>query len=225
MSLLAVITARGGSKGVPRKNIKNFAGKPLIAWAIEEAKKSKYIDRLIVSTEDEEIRYVSQQFGADVPFLRPKELAEDHSESVDVLLHAIQMFPQYEWVMQLQPTSPFRSVIDIDSSFEFATKHKFESVIAITSAEKSPYWYFRKLENQRIERIIAGNFSSNRQDVEKAFIPCGTIFLFKKTWLIKNRKYIREDSVGFEIPRKRAFEIDSLDDWEYAEYLMKKIND
>ena len=82
--------------------------------------------------------------------------------------------------MQLQLTSPFRSVIEIDSFFELATKHKFESVIAITSAEKSPYWYFRKLENQRIERIIEGKISSNRQDVEKAFIPCGTIFFSRK---------------------------------------------
>ena len=222
MSLLAVITARGGSKGVPRKNIKNFAGKPLIAWAIEEAKKSKYIDRLIVSTEDEEIRYVSQQFGADVPFLRPKELAEDHSESVAVLLHAIQMFPEYEWVMQLQPTSPFRSVIDIDSSFEFATKHKFESVIPITKSTKSIYWHFRKQEDGRIERVIDGKFSTNRQEVEETYTACGTVFLFKTKWLIKNKRYITEDTVGFEIPQERALEIDNVNDWQYAEFLFEK---
>ena len=222
MSLLAVITARGGSKGVPRKNIRNFAGKPLIAWTIEEAQKSKYINRLIVSTEDEEIKTVSEQYGVEVPFLRPKELAEDHSESVDVLLHAIQIFPEYEWVMQLQPTSPFRTVIDIDSSFEFATKNKFESVIPITKSTKSIYWHFRKQEDGRIKRVIDGEFSTNRQEVEETYIPCGTVFLFKIKWLIENKRYITEDTVGFEISQERALEIDNIKDWQYAEYLFEK---
>ena len=225
MSLLAVVIARGGSKGVPRKNIKDFCGKPLIAWTIEEAKKSKKIDRLIVSTEDTEIKEIAEKYGAEVPFLRPRELAEDHSESVEVLLHTLEMLPQYDWIMQLQPTSPFRTYIDIDECFEFANRNNFESVIPVTKVDKSPYWYFRKKPNHVLERMINGNFSSNRQDIEELFIPCGTVFLFKRDWLISNRRFISKDSIGFEIPRERSLEIDTLEDWDFAEYLMNKKNE
>ena len=112
--ILGVIPARGGSKGVPRKNIRPLAGKPLIAYAIQEGKKSRYIDTLIVSTEDEEIKKVSEKWGGYCPFLRPAELATDETPGIDPILHAIDMMPGYDAVVLLQTTSPFRSVNDID---------------------------------------------------------------------------------------------------------------
>ena len=114
-TILAIIPARGGSKGIPRKNIKPLAGKPLIAWTIEEAKKSKYIDRLILSSEDEEIIRIAKKWGCEVPFVRPKEFAEDETSGIEPILHAIETLSEkYDYVCLLQPTSPLRTVNDID---------------------------------------------------------------------------------------------------------------
>ena len=124
---LAVIPARGGSKGVPRKNIKMLAGKPLIAWTIDEAKKSKFIDTCIVSTEDEEIKKVAENCGGCVPFLRPAELAQDSTPGIEVILHAMEKFPDYDYIVLLQPTSPLRLVEDIDGAIEFCIKQKSNS--------------------------------------------------------------------------------------------------
>lgn len=117
--ILAIIPARGGSKGVPRKNIRDLAGKPLIAWTIEEAKKSKYITRLILSSEDEEIIEAAKKYGCEVPFVRPIELAQDNTPGIEPVLHAIEKCPGYDYVLLLQPTSPLRTVEDIDGCIEF----------------------------------------------------------------------------------------------------------
>ena len=106
MSILALIPARGGSKGVPRKNIRELCGKPLIAWSIEAAQKSKYIDRLVVSTEDEEIAEIARYYGAEVPFMRPPELSRDETSGMAPVLHALEQLPGYENILLLQPTSP-----------------------------------------------------------------------------------------------------------------------
>src|SRR5690606_37646573 len=112
-NVLAVITARGGSKGVPRKNVRNLGGKPLIAWTIEEAQKSKYITKLILSSEDKDIIDVAKQYGCEVPFIRPLELAQDDTLGIDVVIHAMIQCPGYDYVILLQPTSPLRTVKDI----------------------------------------------------------------------------------------------------------------
>ena len=130
-SIMAVITARGGSKGVPRKNIRDLSGKPLIAWSIEAAKNSGYIDRIIVSTEDTEIRDISLEYGAEVPFLRPKELAEDNSSSVDTVLHVIEKLEKDynytpDYILLLQPTSPLRNEVHIDDSIEASKSSEFD---------------------------------------------------------------------------------------------------
>ena len=114
--VIAIIPARGGSKGVTRKNIKCLGGKPLIAWTIQAATKSKIIDRVIVSTEDNEIADIAIEWGAEVPFMRPSELAQNDSPGMDPVFHALKLLPNYEWVFLLQPTSPLRSSKIIDSS-------------------------------------------------------------------------------------------------------------
>ena len=117
-TVLAVIPARGGSKGVPKKNIRETAGKPLLAWTTEEARKSKYIDRMILSSDDKEIIKVSEKCGLEIPFIRPMELALDESSTEDAILHAIKQVPGYEYVLVLQVTSPLRTVEDIDGCIE-----------------------------------------------------------------------------------------------------------
>ena len=116
--VLAVIPARGGSKGLVRKNILDLAGIPLIAWTIEAAKRSKYIDRVVLSSDDDEIMAVAKHYGCEVPFRRPSALASDDAASLDVLFHAIEKVPGYDYVILLQPTSPLRTFTDIDSAFE-----------------------------------------------------------------------------------------------------------
>jgi N-acylneuraminate cytidylyltransferase len=114
MKLLALIPARGGSKGVPRKNIKLLNGKPLVAWTIDAAKQATCINKIVVTTEDKEIAAIAQQLGAEVPFMRPAELAADDTPGIAPVLHAIELLPEFDWVLLLQPTSPLRSVIDIE---------------------------------------------------------------------------------------------------------------
>lgn len=120
--ILAIVPARGGSKGVPRKNIKLLAGKPLIEWTLIEARRSKYIDRIVLSSEDNEIIEIAKSIGYDVPFKRPKELAQDDTHGIEPILHAVGECEGYDYVMMLQPTSPLRIVEDIDSFIEWTFK-------------------------------------------------------------------------------------------------------
>ncbi|MBC8555357.1 MAG: acylneuraminate cytidylyltransferase family protein, partial [Candidatus Brocadiales bacterium] len=140
--ILAIIPARGGSKRLPRKNILDLAGKPPIAWSIEAALGSKYIDRVIVSTDDEEIAGISRKYGADVPFMRPNKLATDESSSVDVVLHVINTLKEKgresEYIMLLQPTSPLRTMENIDEAVELLQSSSSDAVISVCEAEHSP---------------------------------------------------------------------------------------
>jgi CMP-N,N'-diacetyllegionaminic acid synthase len=123
MRLLALIPARGGSKGIPRKNIKPLCGKPLIGWSIDAAKKSVFIDQVFVSTEDEEVAAIASDLGAGVPFMRPKELAADDTPGIAPVMHAIDNLPEFDWVLLLQPTSPLRTAEDIDGIVRFCIEN------------------------------------------------------------------------------------------------------
>ena len=140
--ILAVIPARGGSKGIPGKNIKRLGGLPLIAWTIREARRSKHIDRLIVSTEDKKIAAIAKKYGAEVPFLRPKALSRDHVPGLMPILHALKKIQGYTGVLCLQATSPFRKSSDIDNLIRFAKRMNARSVASVAPAEKHPFWTF-----------------------------------------------------------------------------------
>ena len=155
MSVLAIISARGGSKGIPRKNIKPLAGKPLISWTIDVAKQATCIDRLVVSTDDEEIASVARDLGVDVPFMRPAELAADETPGMAPVLHAISQLPDYEWVLLLQPTSPLRSAEDIDGIWQFCQEQGAPSAVSVCEVVKLPAGCISATLN------IASNHSSN----------------------------------------------------------------
>ena len=147
-TVLAIIPARGGSKGVPLKNIRDVGGKPLIAWTIMEGKKSKYIDRLILSSEDERIINVAKKLGCEVPFTRPSSLAQDETPSIDVIVHAVQTIPEkYDYIVLLQPTSPLRKVTDIDNCIEQCLQKNAKACVSVTEPEKSPFWMYKIDEN------------------------------------------------------------------------------
>src|SRR5690349_12171236 len=142
-SILAIIPARGGSKSIPYKNLAPLVGKPLIAWTIEEAKKSKYIDRLILSSEDEQIIKTAKAYGCEAPFIRPAELSLDETPGIAPVLHALKEIKEhYDYILLLQPTSPLRTAEDIDKALEFALENGAAFCVSITVPDKSPYWMY-----------------------------------------------------------------------------------
>lgn len=209
-TVFAIIPARGGSKGVPRKNIREVAGKPLIAWTIDEAKKSKYIDRLILSSEDQEIIKVAEAWGCEVPFVRPPELAQDDTPGVAPVLHALTELPGYDYVVLLQPTSPLRSVEDIDGCIEFCIEHGASTCVTVTEPDKSPYWmYVLDAQNQMKPLIETEKTIMRRQELPVVHVLNGAVYVAKCKWFMNSKLFLTNETVACPIPKERSLDIDS----------------
>lgn len=222
--VLAIIPARGGSKGVHRKNIREVAGKPLIAWTIEEAKKSKYIDRLILSSEDEEIIDIARKWGCDVPFVRPDELAQDDTPGIAPVLHAISMLPGYEIVMLLQTTSPLRTVADIDGCLEYLVANKASACVSVTEAEQSPYWMYTLGNGGDMQALIPAETTfTRRQDLPNIYTLNGAVYVAKSDWLCQHRTYVAEGTLGYVMARERSLDIDTELDVQIFSFLCDEI--
>lgn len=218
--VLAIIPARGGSKGVPRKNIRELAGKPLIAWTIEEAKKSKYISKLILSSEDEEIIEVAKKYGCEVPFVRPKELAVDNTPGIDPVLHAISMCPGFEYVVLLQPTSPLRSVEDIDGCIMKILESNAEFCVSVSNADKSPYWMFT-LNNEKLVPVIPQEqIISTRQGLPKSYVINGAVYVAKIDSLKKTKSFLTDSTFSYIMLNETSMDIDTMLDFKICEYLL-----
>ena len=219
---LAIIPARGGSKGVPRKNIKNLAGKPLIAWTIAEANKSKYIDTCMVSTEDAEIKQVAESYGGYVPFMRPTELAQDKTASIDTVLDVVEKMPGYDYVVLLQPTSPLRIVDDIDGAIEFCINRNAESAVGVAEVSHSPYWMYTLNEQNKMSAIlkISKDKLFQRQALPKVYQTNGAVYVNSVEFLKTNRVFINESTLGYVMPQERSFDIDNLIDFKVAEFII-----
>ncbi len=215
-SVLAIIPARGGSKGIPRKNIKDFAGKPLIAWTIEEARKSKYISRLILSSDDDEIIAVARQYGCEVPFKRPLELADDHTAGILPVLHALQMIDEkYDYILLLQPTSPLRTVQDIDQCIEYMFETNSPFIVSMSETQKSPYWMYKLDEQKTMEKIIPiDHIPATRQQLSQVYVLNGALYIGKTDQVRLHQTFLTDETKGFVMPYERSFDIDSpLDFW------------
>lgn len=209
-SVLAVIPARGGSKGVPRKNIREVAGKPLIAWTIEEAQKSKYIDRLILSSDDAEIIEVARAWGCEAPFVRPAELARDETPGIDPVLHALTLLPGYEIVVLLQTTSPLRSVADIDGCIEQCIAGNANACVTVTPVEQSPYWMYTLGNGGAMQPLIRTDKSfARRQDLPNAYILNGAVYAAKSEWLRQRKTFVSDETLAFVMPQERSLDIDT----------------
>jgi len=223
--MLAIIPARGGSKGLPNKNIKELNGKPMIAYTIEEAKKSKYITQIIVSTDSQEIAKIATSYGASIPFIRPAELATDTALAIDNYIYTIERLMKSskneisEFIV-LQPTSPLRLAEDIDAAIELYHNKKADSVISYTKEQHPIIWHKYITEDNKFDNIFKDSLN-NRQEERVSYYPNGSIFIFRYD-LIKNRKYYSDKSFAYKMPRKRSIDIDTIEDFEYAEYLLKK---
>jgi CMP-N,N'-diacetyllegionaminic acid synthase len=208
--VLAIIPARGGSKGVPRKNIREVGGWPLIAWTIEEARKAKYVDRLILSSEDAEIIRVAKEWGCDVPFVRPAELAQDDTPGIDPVLHAASMLPEYDVIVVLQATSPLRIAADIDGCIEHCMTKNAPACVSVTEADQSPFWMFRIGEHGKMQRLIEdGQAYARRQELPLVYVLNGAVYVARRDWLTSRQTFLGEETLGYVMPPERSLDIDT----------------
>ncbi len=220
---LAVIPARGGSKRIPRKNLILLAGKPLIAYTVEAATSSRKLSRSIVSTDDDEIASVAKQFGAEVPFLRPAELAQDKSAVLDTINHALSHFERQgdriNAVVLLQPTSPFRTGKHIDEAIDLFESSGADTVTAVCNAREHPY-YAWTVENGRLQPFFSlEKQMTARQDLPPAVMENGSIYVLKRS-LLKSGTLYGEKIFPFFMGRDASLDIDTTEELSIAEYLL-----
>ena len=221
--ILAVITARGGSKGLTRKNILDLAGMPLIAWTIKAAKESRFISRVILSSDDDEIIEVAKQYDCEVPFKRPSNLATDDATSVEVLLHAIDKFPNYEFVALLQPTSPLRTAADIDAAFDLMMTSRAKSCVSVCETSKTPYWMYKLSEDGVLEKLLPSpERIDNRQAAPTTFELNGALYIIDTKLLCKKKSLIPENTIPYLMDRSRSVDIDCQSDLDLCKTYLKE---
>ncbi len=230
LRILGLTLARGGSKSVPKKNIKKIEGMPLIGYTIVEALKSQYLTRYIVSTDDEDIQKIVIKLGAEAPFLRPSEYSTDEASSVSAMQHAVKWVEQqegvkYDYVVELMCTNPLKTVEDIDLSIEKLISTNSDSVIAVHKLEDHHPIRIKKIINDKIiDFCLPESPETRRQDLKPdAFIRSGSIYALKRDHLmIDNSRYGSEKSRPYILPAERAINVDTEIDFMIAEVLIKK---
>jgi len=230
MRVLALIPARGGSKGVPRKNIKELGGKPLLVYTAEKALASKLISKVVLSTEDDEMMQVGKACGVEVPFQRPEDLAKDQSGSLGVVQHAIDFYEErgefFDVVILLQVTSPFREEGFIDRAIEKFIQSEADALVSVLPVphEYNPHWIFEADRNGNL-RIATGEnqIIKRRQDLPKAYFRDGSIYI-TKTEVIKQGSFFGNQLTYIESNPDLYVNIDTMDDWKKAEEMLINMN-
>ncbi|EIJ42663.1 CMP-N-acetylneuraminic acid synthetase [Beggiatoa alba B18LD] len=221
-SFIAIIPARGGSKGVKRKNIRLLAGKPLITWTIQAAQQSKYLDRTILSSEDAEIIATARQCGCEVPFIRPAELALDETSGIEPIIHAIQtLSEQYDYVVILQPTSPLRIASDIDQAIQRCIDQQADFCVSVTEAETHPYWCFQQDEQGFLQPLFK-DIPARRQDLPAMLTLNGAVYVAKVSAFLETRRLLTPQTIAYVMPKVRSLDIDTEADFLLAEYLLRQ---
>lgn len=224
---LCVIPARGGSKRIPRKNIKVFCGKPLIVWSIEKAIKSKCFDQIIVSTDDIEIADLSKSYGVEVPFMRPAELSDDFTETNKVVAHAINLhiknYQSPSKVCCIYPSAPFIQIEDLYRGLEILQSTGVDYVFPVTTYAYPIQRSIRIKEDNKIEMFWPEHFHSRSQDLEKAWHDAGQFYWGNTIAWLENKSIIGNNSAPIFLPRYRVQDIDTLEDWERAEWMFQAI--
>lgn len=210
--VLAVIPARGGSKGLPGKNIRPAGGKPLIAWTIEAARGARLVDRVVLSSDDAAIIAVAREWGCEAPFVRDARLAGDETPTIDVVLDALARLPGYPWVVLLQPTSPLRLAADIDGAIRLCAERKAPSCVSVCAVRENPWWMYRLGGDGRLAPLIPGAIPTRRQDLPRVVAPNGAVYVARADWLARERKFITTDTVAYEMPAERSLDIDTEPD-------------
>lgn len=221
--ILAVIPARGGSKGIKNKNIVDLCGKPLIAYTIESARKCEYIDRIIVSTDSEEIAMVARQYGADVPFMRPAEYAQDQSTTLEVILHVLKELDnrneRYDILILLQPTQPLRTSEDIDHALQVFFENNRDPLVSISEVDDHPILIRSVGEDNRLIKLLQTGSTCRRQDMPPFYRVNGCIYI-NNVCEINETTSFNDNMVPFIMDRKHSVDIDEETDLLYASLLI-----
>lgn len=213
--VLALITARGGSKGLPRKNVLLAGGKPLLAWTVDAAISAECVERVVLSSDDHEIMDAARSAGCDVPFCRPAHLASDVATSIDVVLHALDQLPGYEYVVLLQPTSPLRTAADIDAAFKLMIESGAPSCVSACEVDQSPYLMFRTKDGNKVERLLPEDSRViRRQDLPLIYVLNGAIYIARVDWLRQSKSFLGEGCIAYVMTKERSLDIDNAEDFE-----------
>ena len=226
---IAIITARGGSKRLPNKNILDLNGKPLIAWTIEAAKKCNFINEVVVSTDSLEIKKIAEQHGASVPFIRSEKLSNDTASSFDVVKHCLdfhqaQFKLNFDYIILLQPTSPLRTHIDIENAVKLLKEKNADAIVSVCETEHSPLWTNNIDSTLSMDNFLRDEVKNNRsQDLPKHYRLNGAIYICKISELLKQKTFFLEKSIfAYIMHQERSIDIDTLVDFKMAEFLLKK---
>ncbi len=226
-SIIGIIPARGGSKRLLRKNVRPFCGKPLVAWTIAEAKKSRYLDDVIVSTDDNVISRISRKYCTNVPFKRPASLASDKAKTVDVMLHALKWFEgkglDYDIVVLLQPTSPLRTAADIDEAVKLLFKKHASAIVSVCKVEHHPYWSGPLQKSGSMRDFMKGSSRAKRtQDMPVFYRLNGAVYVIYSKTLKKAKSFYGDNTFAYVMPVGRSIDIDNKEDFSMAEYFFKE---
>ncbi|MDH4944753.1 acylneuraminate cytidylyltransferase family protein [Sulfurimonas sp. C5] len=221
-TFLAIIPARGGSKRLPRKNILDLSGKPLIAWSIEAALESKYIDKVIVSSDDDEILDVSHSYGVEC-IKRPDNLASDTATTFDALKHTIESVSKYDYIVLLQPTSPLRTAKHIDEAIELLNAKNADAVISVCEMEHSPLWSNTLPEDKTMEQFLQSDLLNKRsQDLPTYYRLNGAIYIATTDKLLEAKSFFLQNNIfAYVMDQESSVDIDTLLDFKFAQILIE----
>jgi CMP-N,N'-diacetyllegionaminic acid synthase len=221
--VLAIVPARGGSKCIPRKNLEIVGGISLLARTLEVARESHYVDRVIVSTDDQEIAEEALLCGGDVPFLRPKALAGDETPTIDSVLHALDHLPDFGIVVLLQPTSPLRTFGDVDGCLEKLSAVQAPACVSVVRAKNHPFWTFRTSNDGTLTPFIGPSLGAptRRQDLPDAWALNGAVYVGRVAWVRVHRSFLNTGTVGYVMPRHRSLDIDTPKDLALARKIIE----
>ena len=225
-SFLAIIPARGGSKRLPRKNILDLAGKPLIEWSIEAGLKSKYIDKVVLTSEDAEILAIAKDIGVEV-IERPDELSRDTSTTFDVIKHAVESVEKYDYIVLLQPTSPLRNEQHIDEAVELLIKKGADSIISVCELDHTPFWTNTLPNDGSMKDFLRSEAVGKRsQDFEKYYRLNGAIYICKtKPMMNYKTLFLKDNSYAYIMETGRSIDIDTYNDYLLANLILREYID
>jgi len=223
-NMIAIIPARGGSKGLPGKNLRSLEGLPLIAWTIKSAQECQLVDSIVVTSDDSEILSIASEFGVSQLIRRPDELATDDSTTGDAVRHVLSVIERPENFVLLQPTSPLRNSAILTESIRLFQNSKSKSLVSVTRSTESPYWTF-KLTNGLLQRVIEDSlFLDQRQKLPKTYVLNGAIYIWNTSHFLSHGDLISNSTLGFEMSSEVSIDIDSLEDFEEATRIFRRVN-
>ena len=220
-TVLGVILARGGSKGIPKKNLQTLARRPLIAWTIDAGLDARTIDRLVLSSDDEEIMQEARDRGCEVPFRRPDALARDDSTSMEALLHVLDHVGGFDWVVLLQPTSPLRVADDIDDALQQCIDRGAPACVSVTPVEEPPQWMYTLTDREQLRPLLDGPRPSRRQNATTAYVLNGAVYAARIPWLRNTGDFISSETVAHAMPVERSADVDTKLDLRWCDFLLR----